>query len=86
MTINTFPELEEQASPNKGELIVSLMQRSLNEEREEGREEGEKKGREESKAKMALKMLEKGVQITTICEVVGFSEEQLKELQKKSSI
>ena len=34
---------------------------------------------------MALKMLEKGVQITTICEVVGFSEEQLKELQKSSS-
>ena len=60
---------------------MSLMQRSLNEEREEGRAEG----REESKAEIALKMLEKGVQITTICEVMGFSEEQLKELQRKFS-
>ena len=85
MTINIFPELEEKTLTNKGELIVSLMQRSLNEEREEGREEGEKKGREESKAEIALKMLAKGVQITTICEVVGLSEERLKELQKKSS-
>ena len=91
ITLEDLKELEEQTSPNKGELIMSLMQRSLNEEREEGREEGEKKGREkgreegreESKAKIALKMLEKRVQITTICEVVGFSEEQLKELQEK---
>ena len=85
ITLENLKELEEQASPNKGELIVSLMQRSLNEEREEGREEGEKKGREkgreegekkgreESKAKIALNMLAKGVQITTICEVVGLS-------------
>ena len=89
ITLEDLKELEEKTSPNKGELIVSLMQRSLNEEREEGRaegrEEGEKKGREESKAKIALKMLEKGVQITTICEVMGFSEEQLKELQRKFS-
>ena len=34
---------------------------------------------------MALKMLEKGVQITTICEVLGLSEEQLEKLQRKFS-
>ena len=50
-----------------------------------GREEGEKKGREEGERKkqkeVALQMLAKGLDISTVCECTGLSEEEVRALR-----
>ena len=49
--------------------------------KEEGREEGEKKGREA----VALQMLEKDMDIATICECTGLTEKQVKALMPQKA-
>ena len=56
---------------------------SLERERTEGREEGERKGREEGKKEIALQMLEKDIDIATICECTGLTEKEVKALEPK---
>ena len=45
------------------------------------REEGEKKGREEGRAEVALQMLGKGLDISTICECTGLTEKEVERLK-----
>ena len=64
----------------------SYVRREGREEGEKkGREEGEKKGREEGERKkqkeVALQMLAKGLDISTICECTGLSEEEVRAMQ-----
>ena len=50
---------------------------------EKGREEGKEEGRKEYKSQMAVKMLKKGMKITTICDLTGLSVKDIKKIEKK---
>ena len=62
-----------------GERIMPLMQSTLELERERGQKEGKK----ERDKEIALQMLEKGMDIVTICECTGLSEKQVNALKPK---
>ena len=50
-------------------------------ERQEAREEGRKEGADEQKKAIAKKLLNKGMEIETIVEVTGLSEEAITQLE-----
>ena len=51
-------------------------------ERQEAREEGRKEGADEQKKAIAKKLLNKGMEIETIVEVTGLSEEAITQLER----
>ena len=53
--------------------------------REDGIKEGREEGREERNKEIALQMLEKDMDIATICECTGLTEKQVKELMPQKA-
>lgn len=49
--------------------------------KEEGIQEGEKKGKRKAKLETAKKMLEKKIDVQTICEITGLTKEEILELK-----
>ena len=90
----TRPVLEEleRTTIGKGEKAMSLIKMAREEAKDEGRQEGMEKGIEkgkvegkiEEKEEIALRMLEKEVEIKNICAFTDLSEEKVLELKKRT--
>jgi len=74
--------LDEKAAIREAELRLKKgMEEGLKQGIEQGKEEGKREGIEESKLEIAQKMLKREMDIGVISDIVGMSEEEIKNLK-----
>ena len=75
----------ERENLNKGDWIMAALSSSLERERLKGEKKGKKEGEIKKAQEIALNSLRKGVDIATISEITGLTEEQIRELDSKKA-
>ena len=80
----TLSVLRKKESIEEEQRIMLALQCSLDEAEEKGIKKGLQKGRKEGREETALRMVENGLEVDTICLCTGLTSEEVEELRKKA--
>ena len=77
---NVLQEIEEETIENKEGRVMTLFQYTLDKERKKGWQKGQQEGRQE----VALNLLSTGLDLETVSNCTGLSQEEIKKLKNSS--
>ena len=82
-TLNVLRSIEEETI-EEDERIMSALQCSLDEAEERGIKKGRREGYKEGTQEVALRMIQNGCDVKTICLCTGLTSKEVKELRQKA--